>query len=350
MRSILLFMLLLLTLSASAQGLGIFKKDSTWYYKYDDRLVVALYQSYRNYNISFSQSGMTDTLGISNLDYHADANNVTGIEIDYDKFSLSFGIKSTAPDPYKRGNTKYSNFNFSFGGNRWILETSYRKYKGFYETRSNTFDSTYNQSLPYYQAPDLSNRSIRAKFLYFFNHEKFSYRAAYSCTYRQSRTALSWALVGNVYQNTLSSDTSLFPHTARAYYGPNGNLNRLGIAGLSAGAGFSGNIVLFRSLFMNFTFVLGPESQWRKYGYYNGESTTLNYLTLAGDARFAIGLNTRNLFITLSSMNDFYGANGRGLAMTTKFLSGAFTIGYRFKVKDPKFMQAVRENRLYKML
>lgn len=347
MRCLIFLALLLPCLSSFAQGLGIFRKDSNYYYKYDDRLVIALYQSYRSYNILFNS--MMDTTGVSRLNYQADANNVTGIEINYDKFSLSFGIKSTPSDPY-RVNTSYSNFNFSFGGNRWILETSYRKYKGFYEMSTSYIDSTNNNALTYYQDPSFANRSVRAKFFYFFNHRKFSYRAAYSCTYRQSRTALSWAFVGNIYQNTLSSDTSFFHPRYRHLYGSNSDLNRLGIAGISAGAGFSGNIVLLKSLFFNLTFVMGPEVQWRKYGHYYGRSSTLSYLAIAGDARSSIGFNTRNFFMTISSLNDFYVANGRGLELTTKFLSGAFSIGYRFKVKDPKFMQKVRENKFYKML
>lgn len=326
------------------------KRDSSYYYKYDDRLVVAMYQSYRTYNLLFSQTVTPDSTGRSILEYHADANNITGIELDYDKFSLSFGIKSSSPNTYKKGNTAYSNFGFSFGGNRWRLETSYRKYKGFYDIRTAAYDTTYRDSLPYYQNPSLTNRSVRAKFFYFFNNKKFSYSSAYSCTYRQTRTAFSWALVGNIYQNTLSADTSFFPHFVRNMYGGNADLNRLGVVGLSGGAGFSGNIVLFRSLFVNLTFLIGPEIQWRKYAHYSGASRTFAYLTGAGDGRASIGYNSRNFFMTLTTLNDFYATNGRGLQFTTKFISGAFTFGYRFKVKDPKFMGKVRENKFYKML
>ena len=324
------------------------KYDSTYYVKYEKDFILALYTSVRSYTIGVAQTTAADSLGVSGLNYKADANEVTGIEINYDKFSLSFGLKSKPPDTKKKGKTSYSDFAFSFGGNRWILETSYRGYQGFYDLNTARYDSSYADSVPFYNIPGMRNVATRAKFLYFFNHGEFSYKSGYTCTYRQLRSAFSWVGAGNIYRNNLTADTSLIPHFVRDYYGQNALLNHVGITGISAGGGFSANIVIFKSVFTNLTFVLGPESQWRKYGYYQQPARKLNYLTLAGDLRVALGINMKRFFMTLTSRTDFSSAHGNGIKLDTKFYSGAFTIGYRFKKEnDPWIMERFRKTKLY---
>lgn len=338
--------------ASSSPGAGSLPPyDSTYYVKYENDFILALYTSVRSYGITVAQTTAPDTIGRSGLSYKADADEVTGIEINYDKFSLSFGIKSKPPDTKKKGKTSYQDFGFSFGGNRWILETSYRGYKGFYDLNTGRYDTTYADSLPYYNIPSMRNQAIRGKFLYFFNHRKFSYKSGYTCTYRQLKTAFSWVAVSNLYYNRLSADTSFIPHFVRNDYGHNAYLNHLGITAFSAGGGFSGNIVLFKSLFFNMTFVIGPESQWRNYGYYQGRSKTLNYLTLSGDFRTSLGINMKRFFMTISSRTDFGAVHGNGIKLDTKFYSGAFTIGYRFKKEwDPWIVEEFRKTKLYQWL
>lgn len=337
--------------SASAADSAQLPYDSTYYIKYENDFIIALYTSVRSYGITVAQTTALDTTGTSGLNYKADANKVTGIEINYDKFSVSFGIKSTPPDTRKKGKSSYKDFGFSFGGNRWMLETSYRGYKGFYDLNTARYDTNYRDSLPFYNIPSMSNQALKGKFLYFFNHRKFSYKSGYTCTYRQLRSAFSWVGVSNLYYNKLSADTSIVPHFVRDYYGHNAYLNHLGITAFSVGGGFSGNIVLFKSLFFNMTFVIGPESQWRNYGYYQGRSKTLNYITLSGDFRTSLGINMKRFFMTVSSRTDFGAVHGNGIKLDTKFYSGAFTIGYRFKKEwDPWIVEEFRKTKLYQWL
>src|ERR1700741_2747376 len=82
--------------------------DTNYYRKYPERLVVGLYQSYRNYDIAINQMSTKQDSGKSKLDYIADANVVTGISVAYDKFSFSLGFRtkpSTPADVAAKGNT-----------------------------------------------------------------------------------------------------------------------------------------------------------------------------------------------------------------------------------------------------
>ena len=61
--------------------------DSTYYTKYKDRLIISFFQSYRSYSMDISQKTVKDTLGLSKIGYVAEANLISGIEINYDKFN-----------------------------------------------------------------------------------------------------------------------------------------------------------------------------------------------------------------------------------------------------------------------
>ncbi len=321
--------------------------DSTYYVKYTDRLVVSFYQSFiRQYDISMTQHMTRDNQGVSDMHYYADANQVSGLEFDYDKFSLAFNYKSTPSSDFRKGNTKYRNLNFTFGATRWILETSYRKYQGFYDVEHR---SPVDNEM-YFQQPGMINQALRAKFLYFSNHRKFAYKAAYTCTYRQLKTAASFVLAANLYYNNLYSGTSFFHPDIQSFYGTYASLKGQRVVGLSNSAGVALNLVMFKRIFLNMTLIGGLESQWRRYSYLDRLSEKANYIGLSGDLRVSFGYNGRNFFLFFNSISDMASYGNKQLDLVNKFYSYAFNMGYRFKVKTPKFYQEFQATRIYNMI
>ena len=326
--------------------------DTNYYRKYNDRLIIALYQSNRQYNIHYTQKLIPDPLVKSKINYFANANNVTGIEIDYDKLSLSLGFKSSPPDGQSRQEkTTYKSLNFSVGGNTWFLETSYKNYKGFYDNNTAAYDTSFNPDKPFYQSGSMSTKGLKVKGFYFFNHRKFSYKSSYTCIYRQLKSAFSFFAIGNIYYNRFSSDTSFIPPPVWNFYSAYYDMNRLNVLAFSGGMGASGNLIISKKFFLNLTLDLGIEMQNRNYHYYFSDHKARRvYISSVGDARLALGYNGKNFFITLSSMNDFVNFNDKEFKMGSSFISGSFTYGYRFKVKEGNLVKKVKENKLYQML
>jgi hypothetical protein len=326
--------------------------DSTRYVKYNSRLIVSLYQSYRQYNIEMQQFLVKDSIGKSKLNYFAQANNITGIELNYDKINVSFGFKSTEPtgtNKEKTGSTKYFNLGLNIGGNRWLLETAYRRYQGFYDKNSGAYDTSFKRNGVYYQDPKLINTVFKAKFLYLTNNKKFAFKSGYSSTYRQIKTAASWVLTANAYYNTLNTDSSFFPKQVRSFYGDYRYMRGLDVFAFSVYAGASVNLVAWRAFFVNATLLFGPEEQWRVYKYTEGPFyKPLFYSSVSGDLRFSFGLNMKRFFITITSISDICWYKSNAVAMLSKYVSGNFTLGYRFKVKTPKFYQKIQQSNLYK--
>jgi hypothetical protein len=319
--------------------------DTTKYQKFKSNLIIGMFQTYRRSNNHFQQFAVKDTLGISDNDYYAESNHVTGIEINYDKFSLSLGLKSTPPDS-KKGDTKTFNANFNFGGNIWYIENAFRYFQGFYDQNTKNYDSTFSETGKYYLQPKLINTILRSKFLYFTNHKKFACRSGYACNYRQRKTASTWIFSANTNYYYLRNDSALFPGVARQFYGGQADLTGLTSFGISLNAGAAANIVLWKALFVNLMFIIGPEQQWRTYHYTN-RSLALSYISVSGDFRGSIGVNCKRWYMIWTSQNDFVWYNSSFLTLQNRSLAGSFSFGWRFNSKTPAFYKKFQQTKLY---
>lgn len=322
--------------------------DSTYYQKYKDRLIFSFFQSYRNYEIDISQQLTADTFGLSKVAYIAESNLVSGIEINYDKFSLSVGFKSPSSQSQKKGETKYKNFALNFGGDRWVLENSYRSYSGFYNKNTSNYDTSFHRTGIYDQYPNILSEGYKTKFLFFTNSNKFSFKSGYSCNCQQRKSAFSFVLSANIYYNRFNSDSSFIPYKIRDYYDTHRSLNGLNVFAFSVYGGVSWNLVLWKAFFMNLTLIIGPEEQWRTYHYTDTYPTkTLFYTSISGDFRGSIGLNFKKFFVLLSSTSDFSLYSASQVSYLSKYASVNFSIGYRFKVKPSKRYQKFQQSKLY---
>lgn len=327
------------------------KYDTNYYRSYEERLVVGLYQSSQNYNLEITQKNFKDTTGKSHINYFADAATVNGLVFSYDKLGFSFSYK-TLPmiDSDKKGYTKYRGIGASVGGNKWRLESNFRRYSWFYDLSTSLYDTAYAPEKPYYQNSSMSVMSFKTKFMYFFKYRKFSYRSAYSCNERQLKSALSPVFVANLYFNNTSADTSFIPHFVRPFYGFNADVNGLKTVAYTVGGGVAGTLVIYKRFFLNGMFVLGLESQHSQYHHYNTNVTNRStYINWAGDFRAALGFNNRNFYIIANIINDFSTYNSGLFNMAANFKGASFTLGYRFKIKEPRFMPAVRNTKIYRI-
>ena len=325
--------------------------DTTYYTKYRHRLIVSVFQSYRDYKIDINQKLVTDSTGKSKVSYIAESNLVYGIELNYDKFNISVGFKNPSTQSAKKGDTKYRNFALNIGGNRWLLENSYRSYSGFYNKNTANYDTSFKRTGVYDQFPGISSEAYKTKFLFFTNANKFSFKSGYTSNFRQLKSAFSFVLSANIYYNRLNSDSSFFPAQIRSYYDTHRSMNGLNVFAFSVYGGGSWNLVLWKAFFMNLTLIIGPEEQWRTYNYLDTyPSQTLFYTSISGDFRGCIGLNFKKFFVKLNGTSDFSWYNGNQITYLSKYGAVNFSLGYRFRVKATKGYLKFQQSKLYKMM
>ncbi len=327
--------------------------DTTYYKKYKDRIIISYFQSYKNYEIDISQKLLKDTIGQSKINYMAEANLISGFEFNYDKINFQIGFKSptSAINSTQKGKTSYRNLSLNIGGNRWVLENSYRRYNGFYNKNTSTYDTNYKHTGIYTQLPNLSSESYKTKFLFFTNSNKFSFKSGYSCSYRQLKSAFSFVLVASLNYNRINSDSSFIPAPVRKYYDSYQSVNGLNTFGVAIYGGGSLNLVIWKALFANITIVIGPEWQWRNYNYLSSrQNQQLFYGSISGDTRFSLGLNFKKFFALVSGSSDYAYYNGGQMEFLSKYGSINFSLGIRIKTKTPKFYRNFQASDIYRKL
>lgn len=328
-------------------------KDTVYYYEYNSSIIAAFEAEVKGNDITITQNHSRDTANRSKIHYRTNANSSYGFAFAFDKIGFSFGfsIPQKPAEEKQRGVTKYMTFGLNVGGNKWILEANYKNYKGFYDP-----DRLDSASKTYYQNPGLQSTLYKLKFLYFANHKKFAFKNCYSNSYRQIKSAFSFVITANAYYSQLNSD-SLIPFRAINYYKDYADLKGLDVFGFSIYAGASLNLVIWKHIMLNATWLIGPEDQYRTYKFIRQPTRNLNYISYSQDLRGAIGLNYSKFF-TFASVNyditDYKSAGGSsklpGVEIAYNYWSVYFTLGFRIHTKYPKFYQKIQATKLYQML
>lgn len=328
--------------------------DTNYIKKYPDRFIVTLSQSYRAYDLRFTQTLFEDTLGWGAPKMIADANAVTGISIDFDKISFCFGIKSTPPTDdiaLKKGKTKYSTLGLSFTFYRFRFEGSYRSYNGFYDVKSPAYNPDFDSNGVYYQNPSMNVRSMRVKTLFVVNKRKFSYSSAYFNTQRQLKSAGSLLLCSNIYDYTFRSDSSMIPVPAQQFYGRYALMNLYRVQGISIGPGYSFNLVIFKTFYVNLTATTGFDFQHRNIGTFDRSYSDKRWkVGAAADFRSAIGLNGKRMFFSITYRVDYNSYLNQGMRIEPRYHSVDFNFGYRFRMRKGRLYRKLNENKWYQLV
>lgn len=342
-------LLFLITLSVNGQ------LDTNYVVRYNDRLVVSLFQGYRYQKFIITQNEISDTALRSTIDYTSPSRYYNGFGIDWDKisFSLSWRTPGKQADEKKTGTATARNLSVSLNAKKIRFELSHRFYQGFYDNNTVNIPN-FNDTTPYYQNGDLEMDSWKVKAILFHNkRNRFSYAAAYANTQRQIKTSAAWVLLSNLYYQKIYSGQGFIPVTVSdTFYTKYRDLNRFDLAGLSISAGFSANIVIFKRLFANATLAWGPQLQYRRIRGEDGNpdySETKLSLT-SGDARFSFGYNGNYIFIYSWIMGDYSILKFEDFIMNSQLISGGVTLGYRFKFKENKVTRFIKNNKWYQML
>ncbi|MBI3502562.1 MAG: DUF4421 family protein [Bacteroidetes bacterium] len=339
------------SVSASATSSDTNKTDTNYVKFYKNKLVIALWQSERNFDITIAQKNFPDS-GKSTVNYIANSNHVSGISLDYDILSLAFGYKSIPSGDKRTGNTNYLDLGANINTSGFRFENSYRRYTGFYDKNTPKYVQPFTDTTFYFQNPSLTIHQIKSKLIYTISHKRFSLSGAYANVKRQIKSAGSILLVYNFYGLSMRSDSSFIPPLLQKYYGPVWDgLHRMNIYAYSAGAGITRTFVFFKRFYLNFFASLGLERQYRHFYFYSENYHYSYWKTwFAGDWRTAFGYNGKRFFIRISSIYDLNNYESNALRFEMKFIMGSFDFGYRFNFKPPKPYRKFQETKFHKML
>jgi len=322
--------------------------DTTRYIKFTKVLIVGVFQSYRNFGNEMEtlipKDGEERALGSQN--FQAESNLISGVTVCFDKFSFAFSTRSNPPvGSSLKGNTRMFNIGFNVGDNRYVFENYYRRFTGFYEKNHPHRDSTGNV-LAYDLRPGMTSSLLMSKFMYFTNHERFSFKSGFGSNYRQLKSAGTWIVGGDFNVYNLNNDTAFIHPEKRKYYNDYSSLKSFRSVGVSVHGGFALTVVLFKAWFLSGYFTVGPEQQWRRYGF-SDYYRRLSYISWSGTGRLAAGLNLKKCYFLFSFNNDYALYNNSFIKLRANSISGNATFGWRFNVKTPQYYENFKKSKWY---
>ncbi|HTL83340.1 MAG TPA: DUF4421 family protein [Bacteroidia bacterium] len=329
-------------------------RDTNYVRMYPDRFIFTWSASYREYTMDFTQTMSEDTLLWSKPIMKGSTSTSYGGAIDFDKISFSFGLGAkdiTDDQLHKLGSTKYSAYNLSFCAWRFRVESNYRHLRGMYDTKTPVFDTSFQRTGVYWQNPSMSILSLRVKTLFIFNKRHFSYNSAYYNTQRQLKSSGSWLIVNNLYDYKFTADSSFLAPQVRPFYKNYAYMNFFNVQGISLGPGYSYNLVIFKTLYFNFTTTSLFDIQHRDYKTVDGGLIDHYWhVGYAGDLRLALGLNGKRMFASLTGRWDTNNYLGNGIRMSPTYLAVDFNLGYRFRFKERNWVKKMKANKWYQMM
>jgi hypothetical protein len=355
-RLFIFFVILFPFVLQSQDSTGAYRRnwDTLQYQKFDYVFIVGVFQQHRDFTNTFEQQinhGRTgsDTARNSTHTYNAESKLISGLVFNYDKFQLSFATGSKSQGSDGKGYSKTFNIGLNFGDNRWVFESYYRWFQGFYDKNTSSYDSTFKKTGDYYQQPGMRSSLFMTRVMYFTNYREYSFQSGFGCNYRQLKSAATFILGGSYNAYSLQNDSSVFPASSRPFYNDYGQLKGFTSYNLGANIGLAGTLVLFRAWFIGGYFTLGPEMQVRNYNF-SESARSLTYVSWSGTGRFTMGLNMKKFYWLFSTSDDYNLFNSpKIMNFKSESITVNFTFGWRFHTGTPKLYRKFMNTKLYKV-
>jgi hypothetical protein len=302
MRALLLLMFLtFLTLRvAGKERDSIPWYDTSYYVSLRDKLT--LY----TYGISkFSQFELYNSTTDKYLSYQPNTRFNLGLGFSYKWLGLStsFNFRFINSDDEIYGETSSYDIQADFYTRRMIIGANVQTYQGFYWENTSEYDSLYTDADSFLIRPDIVTTNIGLNFIYTFKNTRFSFKAAFSNTEWQKKSAGSWLAGGFASLYGISADSSIVPPRARenfpSYYGVNG----FGLFNIGASFGYTYTFVWRKKIFINATLMLGLMDQALLAEDTAGNLVIAsNHVSSQSHFRFAIGYNSEKQNFGISAI------------------------------------------------
>lgn len=330
-RSVVLGIVLLLCFSGVAQDVSVnfpALKDtvSHVYFKdVSDSLMINVRALMRSYSLNY-----THVSSGAELEIEPTGQMNLGFGVNYKWFGIAanFGLPSSAEEIEKYGETSRQDLHLGMYGNKVSGLINLQRYKGFHV--SNFQDTVTENQI---KIPSLETISVNMSALYFFNHKKFSYKAAYVRNAIQKKSAGSFVAGAYLTYDISESDVPIGSSSL-----PDSVANKFNVIGFwsrtfGISAGYSHTFVIKRKFFVNGTFVPGIGA---KKVTLNLTSESINVDAGASfrlDANISLGYEAKNWLagVLLTSSNQFYEIEG--LVISPNSSSLRFFVAKRFGIR-----------------
>lgn len=273
---------------------------------YSDKLGIYLYGITKYSNFQFKEAGQRND---SVLRYSPNGNFNLGAGFSYKWLGIgvAFNLGFINNDDELKGETNSLDLQVDLFSNRLFFNGNLQYYKGYYWNNPQVYYPDWNINDSLLVRPDISTVTLGVKGIYIFNHDRFSFKAAYQYSERQLKSAGSMLLGARFSLYGIDADSSFIPTHLHEFYSNSTDI--VGISSLSLGAsfGYTYTFILGKYVFINALLMTGINSQFISTQDINDEelesgaklSTNLTF-------RMAVGINKPKVYYGMSFFADSF--------------------------------------------
>ena len=188
---------------------------------------------------------------------------------------------------------------------KWLFDGHFIFYKGFFRGETDDYKDLPNAASLVPRRPDITTFSFGFGGTHTFNHEKFSYKAAFSMNEWQKKSAGSFLLGGYFSLYSLEADSILIPARVDSLFPRLSKIHNLGSLDLGLSFGYAHTFVLKEHYFASLSVIPGISLQYLATQAANEPEPQGNgHLSSKTQLRLSLGYNSEKWYYGLLSVFD----------------------------------------------
>lgn len=311
------------------------EKDSTFVKTYRNSLIIRLYSGEKSHTLQLS-----DLNSNYSIKYLPNGYTNLGIGVNFRSFGLSLATKIPLwqMSEIRHGETSRFGIQSYIYTSRFSVDLLSSFLSGYYLVNSSEHISRFSRNIEY-QRQDISSANIGVTVNYIFNNKRFSYRAAFSDTERQLKSAGSLLAGGSVISYQTHADSSLVPREIKShFFSKSRDISKTGVIAFNATIGYAYSLIFFKNGIFTMSYVVGTGLQENTFDREVNEEINRWRFSINHTGRIGIGYRFNRYYLRFGIIRSTQYTNLRyndlGIGNGTNFMQ--VSLGKRFDLKRKK--------------
>lgn len=271
---------------------------------YSDKLGIYVYGIQKFSNFELKGEGQDEK-----LQYGPNENLNLGLGFNYKWMGLgaAFNLGFVNSDNDLYGETSSLDLQMDIYSRKLLLSGNFQYYQGYYWRNPDDYFEDWSIEDSAVVRPDIVTATFGFSGTYVFNHERFSFKAAFQNTERQIKSAGSWLLGMRFSGYAINADSSLVPNELHDLYPEAVELAGLGTVNFGFAGGYTYSLVFAKYFYLNAALMVGFNLQ--AVSAYNLQGETLGSdgkVSSNALFRMALGCNKPTHFYGISVNADSF--------------------------------------------
>lgn len=320
--------------SGKTKSLGEYftaKHDSNYIESYYNDLIIRMYSGEKTHSLY-----LNDLSNSYRLQYLPNGYFNIGAGVNFRSFGLSLATKVPIfqNSELKHGETKRFGIQSYIYSSKFTVDLLTSFLKGYYLVNSADHLSSFTREKEY-QRPDISSANIGISINYIFNNSRFSYRAAFSDTERQKRSAGSLIAGGSIFSYRTKADSSIVPREIDSkYFTKSRDLSKSEALAINANIGYAYSLVFLKHGILTLSYILGTGMQDNSFDREQKSEFNRWRFSMNHSGRIGVGYRFNRYYLRFGLIRTTQYTNLKyndiGIANGTNFVQ--ISLGKRFSI------------------